>query len=119
MKPISDTPNMEPAGSPTPCYAVIFTSERTTDDDGYEEMARRMLELAARQPGFLGVESARGDSLGITVSYWRDLASIRAWRDQAEHSEARRRGRDRWYRRYTVRIARVEHVYAFDANDAD
>jgi heme-degrading monooxygenase HmoA len=48
------------ANTPTaPYYAVIFTSLRTEDDQGYAEAAARMLELPREQPGFLGVESAR------------------------------------------------------------
>jgi heme-degrading monooxygenase HmoA len=59
------------AKTPTPpYYAVIFTAQRTEGDRGYQAMAARMQELAARQAGFLGIESARGaDGFGITVSY--------------------------------------------------
>jgi hypothetical protein len=42
-----------------PYFAVILTSVRTNDDNGYADAARRMLELALEQPGFLGFESAR------------------------------------------------------------
>ena len=104
---------METAIPEPPYYAVIFTSERTEGDHGYADTAQRMVELARRQPGFLGVDSARDDELGITVSYWRDLDSIRAWRAQAEHAEARRLGRERWYRRFTLRVARVERCDTF------
>lgn len=91
-----------------PYYTVIFTSERTEGDNGYAATAQRVVELARRQPGFLGLDSARDAALGITVSYWRDLESIRAWRRQVEHLEAQRLGRQQWYGRYTVRVARVE-----------
>ena len=95
-----------------PYYAVIFSSLRTAGDQGYEEMAERMVELASAQPGFLGVESVRGaDGLGITVSYWASEAAIRAWREQAEHRIAQESGRARWYERYEIRIARVERAY--------
>ena len=70
------------ASTPRPPYvAVIFTSLRTDGDDGYAAMAARMAELAAEQPGYLGLESARdpGSRLGVTVSYWVDEASARAW----------------------------------------
>lgn len=95
-----------------PYWAVIFTSRLRGDDPDYETTAERMMELAARQPGFLGVESARGtDGLGMTVSYWRDEASIAAWKHQAEHAAARRMGRENWYEHYEIRIARVERAY--------
>ena len=93
-----------------PYYAVIFTSVRTPGDSGYGETAGRMVNLAAGQPGFLGVESARED-IGITVSYWKDLASIRQWKENAEHARARRLGREKWYSSFKVRIAKVERDY--------
>ena len=109
---------MRPATTPDPpYYVVIFTSIRTAasnDGDGYRETAERMFELAARQPGYLGVESAREDGLGITVSYWRDEASIAAWKRDAEHARARAKGRARWYERVEVRVARVERAYGFE-----
>jgi len=93
-----------------PYYAVIFTSLRTEVDDGYSAMAGKMLELAALQPGFLGVESAY-EGLGITVSYWADLESIKSWKANSEHLVAQRLGRDRWYSSYKTRIAKVERDY--------
>ena len=73
-----------------------------------------MEELAAQQPGYLGIESARGaDGLGITVSYWRDRESIAAWKANLEHREAQSHGREQWYSRYVVRVAKVEYDYAF------
>ncbi len=94
-----------------PYYAVIFTSERSGQDAlAYAETAARMIELAAAQPGFLGIESA-GESRGITVSYWTDLAAINRWKADLDHKEAQRQGRERWYSRYRVRIARVEADY--------
>jgi heme-degrading monooxygenase HmoA len=109
---------MEPAQTPPPpYYAVIFTSLRAHgDDDGYAETADRMLELAATQPGYLGVESARGaEGLGITVSYWESLEAIRAWRRHAEHLIAQSLGRARWYSQYELRISRVEQATSFEA----
>ena len=93
-----------------PYYAVIFSSQRTADDNGYADMATRMLELAVKEPGFLGVESAR-DGLGITVSYWESLDAINAWKQNAEHQLAQRRGRDKWYSAFRVRVAKVERDY--------
>jgi len=107
-----------PRPSP-PYYAVIFTSQRLpTDAAGYGAMAERMAVLAAQQPGYLGVESSRdSDGLGITVSYWRSLDDIAAWRRQIEHSAARDQGRARWYSHYELRVSRVERAYGWDAGD--
>lgn len=94
-----------------PYYAVIFSSTLAAETDGYGQMAERMLELAQQQPGFLGVESAR-EELGITVSYWRDLEAISAWKANAEHQLAQQLGRERWYASFHTRIAKVEQDYA-------
>lgn len=101
-----------PAATPEPpYYAVIFTSLRTAEDQGYAETARRMLELARRQPGFLGVESVR-EVLGITVSYWESPEAIRAWKENAEHRLAQARA-GAWYAAFRVRVCRVEREYGF------
>jgi heme-degrading monooxygenase HmoA len=107
---VSGTPDAL-ASTPEPPYvAVIFSSVRTDGDNGYEAMARTMVEMASAQPGFLGVESAR-DGVGITVSYWRDEAAARAWKDVAAHLVAQRRGRADWYSDYRVRVAEVHREY--------
>jgi heme-degrading monooxygenase HmoA len=109
--PLADLP--EP-----PYVAVIFTSERTDEDEeGYGAMAMAMAELASMQPGYLGVESTRDmtSGVGITVSYWTDEAAALAWKHVAEHEEAQRFGRERWYRGYRLRVASVTRGYGFDA----
>ncbi len=99
------------ANTPTPpYYAVIFTSVRSEGDNGYEKTANRMMELAEQQPGFLGAESAR-DKLGINVSYWTDLASIKNWKANAEHLDAQKNGRKLWYKSFKTRISKVERDY--------
>jgi heme-degrading monooxygenase HmoA len=105
---ISSTPN-------PPYTAVIFTSTRTSADDGYEAMAARMEELAAQQPGFLGVDSAR-EAIGITVSYWATEEDAKAWKRVLEHSEAQRLGRERWYAQYVVRVATVNREYGYSTD---
>jgi heme-degrading monooxygenase HmoA len=104
-----------------PYYAVVFTSIRTpTDPAGYAVTADRMVELARQQPGFLGIESARGtDGLGITVSYWLSEEAIRAWHEQAEHRLAQAAGREKWYAAYELRVARVERAYGLHNSAAE
>ncbi len=94
--------------------AVIFSSTRTEgDDEAYASAATRMVELAAEQPGFEGIESVRDPVTrrGITVSYWTDDASARAWKGVAEHLVAQEAGRERWYSSYEVVVAEVTRTY--------
>lgn len=102
-----------------PYYAVIFTSIRTKkEQEAYQKTAARIDELARKQPGFLGVESCR-EEVGITISYWKDLESIKKWKANMEHAEAQQRGKDRWYESYRVRVAKVERDYDFEFNSCN
>ena len=104
---------------PAPYYAVIFSSTLSDNAEGYGEMADRMVELAKKQDCFLGVESAARTSkgFGITVSYWRDLESIKKCKAQSEHAAAQKMGRDAWYQNYRLRVARVERECGFDRGE--
>lgn len=88
--------------------AVIFTSQRRANDPaGYGAAAAAMEALAAVQPGFCGIDSARGaDGFGITISWWVDEAAALAWRQNAEHALVRQQGRDDWYECYAVAVGR-------------
>jgi len=98
---------------PPPYYTVIFTSTKTNKEEEYLEMSDKMLAMASKQKGFLGVESAR-ETIGITVSYWSDLDAIKKWKENASHKVAREKGRENWYQSFSVRIAKVERDYFFD-----
>lgn len=106
-----------------PYTAVIFTSLRADahEADEYAETAHLMQQLAAEQPGYLGIESCRDpvSGLGITVSYWTNAAAARAWKGVTEHRLAQHRGRTEWYRRYRVRVATVEREYGERRGGAD
>ena len=95
-----------------PYYAVIFTSKLKAESKAYSEMAGKMEALASAQQGYLGFETARGD-LGISISYWKDLESIKKWKDHFEHQNAQQLGRETWYSQYHVRICKVEREYDF------
>jgi heme-degrading monooxygenase HmoA len=108
---------MSAATPAPPYYAVIFSSQRTAVDEGYDAVGERMVELATQQPGFLGVESTRdAQGFGITVSYWRSLEDIAAWRAHGEHRVAQTAGKKKWYEHYELRVARVERATRGPAN---
>lgn len=96
-----------------PYYAVIFSSLKTLVDNGYSEMADSMMELAKKQTGFLGVESARNE-VGITVSYWESIDAIKKWQAHPAHQIAQEKGKKDWYKSYAVRICKVESDYFFE-----
>lgn len=95
-----------------PYYAVIFSNEKKEDLTGYADTAQRMLELAAKQPGYLGFESA-GEEFAVTISYWDSLEAIKNWKQNAEHLLVQQRGIKEWYKAYKTRICLVERDYGF------
>lgn len=102
MSKIASTPK-------PPYYAVIFTSVRTDGDNGYTEAAKRILEFARQQPGFLGYEAARQD-IGVSVSYWESLEAIRAWKAHTEHRKVQEMEAV-WYSESRIRVSKVERDY--------
>lgn len=94
-----------------PYYTVIFSSQRLQNESGYRAVINRLLALAAEQPGYLGMEGARGeDGFGITVSYWESLEAFNAWSLATEALVAQASGKERWFDFYELRIARVERA---------
>ncbi|MCF6213865.1 MAG: antibiotic biosynthesis monooxygenase [Flavobacteriaceae bacterium] len=96
-----------------PYYAVIFSTLRTDIDEGYIETAHRMETLAQKQKGYLRIESVRNE-FGITVSYWKSLEAIQRWKNNIEHTLARKKGKELWYKKYQLRICKVEYDYGFE-----
>ncbi|AOA61467.1 Hypothetical protein PP7435_CHR1-1050 [Komagataella phaffii CBS 7435] len=96
-----------------PYFAVIFSSQReSVGDDDYDAMSERMLELAVKQPGYLGMESARDvERFGVTVSYWDSLKAIKQWRAHSEHLVAQEFGKSQWYKDYEVRVSEVKYAH--------
>lgn len=109
MSPIAQTPK-------PPYYAVIFTSVlRPGNQQEYALLAAELLELAQGYDGFLGRETSPRDEagMGLGLSYWRELASIQAWKEDLKHLAAQRKGQGEWFAAYKVRVALVERDYGF------
>lgn len=106
------------ARAPEPPYvAVLFTTERSDDSDGYFETDAELGALVLHQPGFLGVETVDDGKASISVSYWETEQHAQAWKQVADHRAAQQLGRHRWFRSYRVRVARVEREYGFDSGN--
>ena len=73
-------------------------------------MSQKMNELVSQQDDYLGMDNER-EEIGITTCYWKDLESIRKWRDNMDHTKAKALGIAKWYEFHNTRIARVEMEY--------
>lgn len=96
-----------------PYYAVIFTTLKSDDQEGYAEMNARMFALAQEQKGYLGIESAKSE-IGISVTYWETLEDIAAWKNHAEHQLAQAKGYSTWYKAFATRVCLVERDNIFE-----
>ena len=100
--------------------AVIFTSMHSGKGiEAYSSISDRMVEIASKQGRYLGIEGSRDENgMGITVSYWKSEESIRKWKENSEHLEAQKLGGEKWYKNFSLRIARVIREY-YSAPDAE
>jgi heme-degrading monooxygenase HmoA len=93
-------------------YAVIFSSEKSDNLEGYAEMDDKTLRLAQEQPGFLGFESVNNGNKGIFISYWESMDAINNWRQNATHLMAKSNANN-WYKRYLSQVCKVESSRLF------
>jgi heme-degrading monooxygenase HmoA len=95
-----------------PYYAVVFSSERTKENEGYQEMDKLVYVEVEKNEGYLGHEGTRQeDGFGIHISYWKDLESIKKWKNNTLHQRAKEQGKEKWYRSFKTRICKVEREY--------
>jgi heme-degrading monooxygenase HmoA len=94
---------------------VLFRSKLVSAPEGYAEMAQEMLDLARTMPGFVDVKSyTSDDGERLTVVWWQDEDTLRAWRTHARHLVAQQTGRERWYEYYDMDVAEIVRRKRFD-----
>ena len=97
--------------------AVIFEVEINQGQQAeYLDIAATLRPLLAEIDGFISVE--RFQSLTtpeklLSLSYWRDEAAIKAWRELEKHRDAQQKGRAEVFKTYTIRVAEVVRDYSF------
>ncbi len=96
------------------CYVVIFTATRGENTEGYEEMAMEMVNLAMQQEGFLNIEHAQMGDTSITLSYWDSEEAIKNWKNNSRHQVAQEKGKNGWYKNYSIKVAKVTRQYSVD-----
>lgn len=100
-------------------YAVIFKAriKQLAIDEGYHATAKHMREKAQSQYGCLDFISVSEGEQEISISYWPDLDSIKAWKQDADHLQAQRMGRELWYVDYKVEIVELKRSYCYPDED--
>jgi heme-degrading monooxygenase HmoA len=77
-------------------------------------MNDELMKIIASQKGYLGIESARNQNNGITISYWKNTDSILAWKENEWHKKAIAKGKLTWYDSYSIKICKVVREYEFE-----
>ena len=106
--------------SAEPHAVCIFRSLRTDHSEReYGEWSDRMDELVATMPGYIGHTSFRDDATGsgVTISYFRSMAELVAWKNVPEHVEAQAFGRSSFYREYEIEVAEIVRHYEWTLTD--
>jgi heme-degrading monooxygenase HmoA len=106
--------------SSEPHVVCIFRSIRTDHSTKeYEEWSNRMDDLVATMPGYIGHSSFRDDAThkGVTVSYFRSMAELVAWKQVPEHLEAQALGRAVFYLEYEIEVAEIVRHYEWKSSD--
>ena len=80
----------------------------------YLDIAAELRPLLETIDGFLSIE--RFESLAepgklLSLSFWRDEAAVKAWRNLEQHRLAQAKGRAGIFRDYRLRIAGVSRDY--------
>jgi len=88
-------------------YAVIFRATVAELDDEYLRMAERLKELAFKEYGCRDFVSVTEGNEEIAISYWDTEKQIRDWKNDPVHRLAQVRGRDKWYRSFSIEICEV------------
>jgi len=94
---------------------VIFEVELETGArDRYMEIAHTLVQYLESMEGFVSVERFQNladESRLLSLSTWKDEASVHAWRNQMHHQSAQREGRERLFKDYRLRVASVIRDY--------
>jgi heme-degrading monooxygenase HmoA len=78
-----------------------------------------MDRLVVTMPGYIGHTSFRDDASGkgVTISYFRSMAELVAWKEVAEHREAQALGRAEFYAEYEIEVAEIVRHYEWTSTD--
>ena len=98
-------PSIEP-----PYWVVVFTARLAegVDKVEYGRLSAQLGRLVRANEGFLGEDAASSeDGLLISVTYWRDISSLRSWAEDPRHMRAKELGRTRYFSTFELRFAQV------------
>lgn len=95
--------------------AVLFEVEPAEGQrEVYLGLAAQLAGELVQLDGFISIErfqSLKDPGKLLSLSFWRDEAAVKAWRDQPAHREAQRLGRNGVFAGYRLRVVSVVRDY--------
>ena len=82
--------------------------------DDYLDIAHGLRAELEKVDGFVSIErftSMYEEGKLLSLSFWRDEAAVRAWREQIDHRAAQAKGRRELFADYRLRVADVLRDY--------
>ena len=95
---------------------VLFATELRPDADlaDYQASSRRMNELVRQIPGFISVKGyTASDGDEVVIARFESEEALDAWRFHPEHVATQRKGRERFYQSYWVKVCQTIREYEF------
>jgi heme-degrading monooxygenase HmoA len=83
----------------------------------YLDIAAELKPELEKIDGFLSIErfqSLTDDTKLLSLSFWRDEAAVKAWRNLEHHRQAQHAGRSGVFRDYRLRVASVLRDYGLN-----
>ena len=98
--------------------AVIFEAQPGPGrKEAYLDAAERLRPLLAKIDGFISIErfeSVTHPGKILSLSFWRDEAAVRHWRNVEEHRRVQAAGRQSIFADYRLRVAQVIRDYGLN-----
>ena len=110
--------------------AVIFEVKAHADkEQEYFDYAEELAPIVQNAKGLISIErfeSRTNNGKVLSLSFWEDEASVKAWRNNVMHRQIQHQARAETFEEYRIRVADVQRDYTMvkrdeaplDSNDA-
>ena len=96
---------------------IVEFELRAGAESEFEAALQDMHDRVKHFDGFLGEAPCRrvgNENTFVTLFFWKDRDSIKAWRDDVEHARVRELGREKVFAWYKIRVCELEREYGWE-----
>ncbi len=96
---------------------IVEFELRAGAEAAFETALKHMQEQVKQYDGFLGETpccSIENEKTFVTLFYWRDRESIKAWREDPEHLKTQQLSREKIFAWYKIRVYELEREYEWE-----